>query len=311
MNVTVLGAAGGAGQAITSELAFRNHAVTAVTRGGTTPTSAGITPAAADLYDLAFTRGACESAEVVVLAASPPYHAWAGNFDRMLDTVLDVVATVGARLVYVDNLYMYGPADGPISENSPEHATGRGALRRDLARRVLADERVPASIGRFSDYYGPGGTNSFVQSMFLEPALAGKPMQILLADDQPHTFHYLPDVARGFATLVEHPEGDVRAWILPAAPPLTQAQVAEIVNGLLPEPVKVSRISPVMLAVASLFTRQAREGRKIAHQFDRPWVADATAFETAFGRIEVTDHDTAIQQTLAWQQQATATSGRR
>lgn len=310
MNVTVLGAAGGAGQAITAELAARGHAVTAATRGGAIPPSAGITPAATDLCDLASTRRACEGAEVVVLAASPPYHAWAGNFDRMLDTVLDAVAAVGARLVFVDNLYMYGPADGPISEDSPEHATGKGALRRHLAERVLGDDRVPASIGRFSDYYGPGGTNSFLHGMFLEPALADKPMQILLADDQPHTFHFLPDVARGFAILVEHPEADGRAWILPAAPPLTLGQVAEIVNGLLPAPVKVSRIGPVMLAVASVFSRQAREGRKVAHQFDRPWVVDATAFETSFGRLEVTDHDSAIRQTLAWQQQATATSER-
>ncbi len=308
MNVTVLGAAGGAGQAIAAELAARGHEVTAVTRGGTTPASVGIEPAAADLYDLPATRAVCEGADVVVLAASPPYHAWAGNFDRMLDTVLGAVAAVGARLVFVDNLYMYGPADGPISEGSPEHATGKGELRRHLARRILADERLPASIGRFSDYYGPGGTNSFLHRMFLEPALAGKPMQILLADDQPHTFHYLPDVARGFATLVERTEADGRAWILPAAPPLTQGQVADTVNGLLPEPVKVSRIGPAMLAVASVFSRQAREGRKVAHQFDRPWIIDATAFETAFGPIEVTDHDTALRHTLAWQQQATAAS---
>ena len=310
MNVTVLGAAGGTGQAITAELAARGHAVTAVTRGGTTPAAAGITPATADLYDLPSTRTACERADAVVLGASPPYHAWAGNFERMLDTVLDAVAAVGARLVFVDNLYMYGPADGPISESSPEHATGKGALRRDLARRILDDERVPAGIGRFSDYYGPGGTNSFLHRMFLQPALAGKPMQILLADDQPHTFHYLPDVARGFATLVEHPEADGRAWILPAAPPLTQGQVAAIVNRLLPAPVKISRIGPAMLAVGSVFSRQAREGRKVAHQFDRPWVVDATAFETTFGRIEVTDHDTALRQTLAWQQQTTAASER-
>ena len=306
MDVSVLGAGGGAGQQITAELAARGHEVTAVTRGGTTPASVGVTPASADLYDLSATQRACERAEVVVLAASPPYHAWAGNFERMLDTVLDAVAAAGARLVFVDNLYMYGPADGPISESSPEHATGKGALRAHLATRILADERVPASIGRFSDYYGPGGTNSFLHRMFLAPALEGKPMQMLLADDQPHTFHYLPDVARGFATLVERPEADGRAWILPAAPALTQGQVAEMVNGLLPAPVKVARIGPVMLAVAAVFSRHAREGRKVAHQFDRPWVVDAAAFETAFGRIEVTDHDTALRQAITWQQQACA-----
>ena len=194
MDVAVLGAAGGAGQPITAELAARGHQVVAVTRGGATPVTAGVTPAGADLYDLVSTRAACAGVEVVVLAASPPYHAWAGNFDRMLDTVLGAVlgavAAVGARLVFVDNPNMYGPADGPISEGSPEQATGKGELRRDLARRILAD------------------------------------------------------VTRRFATLVERTEADGRAWILPAAPPLTQGQV--------------------------------------------------------------TDHDTALRQTLAWQQRTTA-----
>jgi NAD(P)-dependent dehydrogenase (short-subunit alcohol dehydrogenase family) len=96
-----------------------------------------------------------------------------------------------------------------------------------------------------------------------------------------------------------------RGGTTPASARITPA-VAEIVNGLLPEPVKVSRIDPTMLAVAAVFSRECR---KVAHQLDRPWVVDTTAFETAFGRIQVTEHDTALRQTLAWQQ-ATAASER-
>ena len=310
MKVTVLGASGGSGQAIVSELAARGHAVTAVSRGGDIRVPTGTRSAAADLYDPASTRSACADTDVVVLAAMPPYHAWQGNFDSMLDTVLDAVATAGARLVFVDNLYMYGPATGPMSESSPEHATGKGALRRAVADRILADERVSAAIGRFSDYYGPGATNSFVHDMFLRPAVAGNPMQVMLADDQPHTFHYLPDAARAFATLVEHPEADGRAWILPAAPPMTQGELASVVNSLLPSPVRVTRISAPLLALASLVSRQAREGRKVAHQFDRPWVVDASAFEDEFGPMTHTEHHQAIAATLAWLTDSTSTTPR-
>jgi nucleoside-diphosphate-sugar epimerase len=302
MKITVLGASGGSGQAITAELAVRGHDVMAVNRQGNAPAPAGAHSGAADLYDPAAAQRVCAGADVVVFAAMPPYHAWAGNFDRMLDVVLDAVAAAGARLVFVDNLYMYGPADGPMSERSPEHATGKGALRRAVARRILADGRCPATIGRYSDYYGPGGTNSFLHSMFFEPALAGRPMRVMLATDQPHAFHYLPDAPRGFATLVERPEADGRVWVLPAAPPITQGEVAEIVNDLLPEPVSVSVITPWLLALGGLFSRQAREGRKVAHQFDRPWVVDASAFESAFGPLPVTDHRTAIAETIAWLQ---------
>lgn len=300
MNITVLGASGGLGQAITAELALRGHAVTAVNRRGDAIAPAGVRAAAADLYDSASTQRVCAGADVIVLAAMPPYHAWTGNFDRMLDAVLEAVAQVGARLVFVDNLYMYGPADGPMSETSPEHATGKGALRRAIARRILADARFTSSIGRCSDYCGPGGTNSFLHNLLFEPALAGNPMRVMLAADQPHTFHYLPDAGRGFAALVEQPKADGRLWVLPAAVPITQGEVADIVNSLLPEPVNVTRITPTLLVLGALFSSQAREGRKVAHQFDRPWVVDASAFERLFGPLQVTDHPTAIAKTIEW-----------
>jgi nucleoside-diphosphate-sugar epimerase len=311
MDVVVLGASGGAGRAIAVELATRGHAVTAVNRRGDARVHPAVRTAAADLSDPAATQGACAGADVVVLAAMPPYHAWAGNFERMLAAVTDAVATADARLVFVDNLYMYGPAEGPMSEESPEHATGKGALRRALAQRVLHDGRFPAVVGRCSDYYGPGGTNSFLHDMFFEPALAGKPMRVLLASDQPHTWHYLPDAARGFATLVERPEGDGRVWILPAAPPLTQDQVAELVNSVLDAPVKVSRITPGLFALASVSSRQAREGRKVAHQFDRPWVVDASAFEATLEPIALSDHRSAIAATLDWLRSQPAASSQR
>ena len=300
MDVAVLGASGGSGRAITAALASRGHTVTAVNRRGDAPAPRGARTAAADLYDPAATRRVCEGAEVVVLAAMPPYHAWADNFDRLVDSVVEAVAATAGRLVYVDNLYMYGQPSGAISESSPERGTGKGALRRRIAHRILEEERITASVGRFSDYYGPGGTNSFVHAMFLEPAVAGRPMRVMLADDQPHTFHYLPDVARGFVTLIERSASDGRAWILPAAPALTQGELAGLVNGLLTEPVRVSRINAPMLAMAGLVSRQAREGRKVAHQFSAPWVIDSSAFEEAFGSLAVTDHRTAVAETLAW-----------
>jgi nucleoside-diphosphate-sugar epimerase len=300
MRTAVLGAAGGIGQALTAELAARGHQVTAVSRTGRPLPDVQAKPVAADVYDRPSTAAACADAEVVVLAAMPPYHAWAGNFERMLDVVVAVALDVGARVVFVDNLYMYGPADGPISERSPEHATGKGALRRALARRLLEDDRLSVTVGRASDYYGPGGTNSFLHSMVFEPALAGRTARVMLAGDQPHTWHYLPDLARSFATLVEHPDADGRAWVLPAAPPLTQHEVIDIVGDSLEGPVKTSTVTPGLLAIASLVSRQAREGRKVAHQFDRPWVADSSDFDATFGPMELTSHQTAIPTTLDW-----------
>jgi nucleoside-diphosphate-sugar epimerase len=303
MRVTVLGAAGGLGAAISGELVSRGHAVTAVTRRGDRG-PVGVERSAADLLDRASTTAATDGADVVVMAAQPAYTEWFSEMEPMVGNVLAAVEQAGARLVFVDNLYMYGPPDGPITEETPERPNNeKMALRRDLGRRLLAAHAAgiaPVSIGRVSDYYGPGGTNSLLYMLMIAPALAGKRMHLLVDGDQPHTFAYLPDAARAFARLVEHPEGDGRAWILPSAPALTQRKVAGIVNELLPEPAKVATLTSWILRLGAPFNSDAREGLKVAHQFDRPFVVDASGFERAFGAIELTDHRTALRETIAW-----------
>jgi nucleoside-diphosphate-sugar epimerase len=241
---------------------------------------------------------------VLVLAAQPPYHRWHGQLASMVDNALAAARVNGARLVFVDNLYMYGAVDGPISESTPERANNpKMALRRDIGRRLLAAHaagEASVAIGRLSDYYGPGGENSLLYKLLLAPALTGRRMQLFVDGDQPHTFAYLPDAARGFATLVEHPEADGRPWILPSASPITQREAAAIVNGLLPHAAKVGTLRAWMLRLAAHFDVDAREGRWVTHQFDRPFVVDAGDFERTFGPVELTGHRDGLAATLAW-----------
>ena len=306
MHTTVLGATGGIGRAIVTELAHRGHTVTAASRSATTvswPTS--VRALATDLRDQTSARAACEGADVVVMAAQIPYSGWLTELTALVDAAIDAAGHAGARLVMVDNLYGYGFPDGPITEASPLAATTRkGRLRAELGERLLqahADGRVRVTIGRFSDYYGPGGENSLLNQVGVKPAVAGKTARVFIAGDQPHTFHYLPDAARGFATLVEHPEADGRIWILPAAPALTQDELYRLLGEVLGrDHLKVGRITPTMLRMIGLVNRELKEALEVVGQFDRPYVTDATAFEATFGPVEVTDHREALAATVAW-----------
>ncbi|CAN5853164.1 NAD-dependent epimerase/dehydratase family protein [soil metagenome] len=304
LTVTVLGASGGVGGAITRELATRGHTVTAVNRGGDADVPDGVTRRAGDLRTPEGATEAIGAADVVVMAAQPPYPQWVSHWPDLIDNVLAGAEQAGARLVFVDNLYMYAPADGPITEQSPEHATDRkGALRRQLGRTLLqahADGRVRVSIGRFSDYYGPRGTNSGLYMTGISAGLRGKTMRGLIDLNQPHTFSYLPDAARAFATLVEQPRADGQAWILPAAPAITQRELLGLVNAQLPRAVRLGTVTPAMLWVAGLFNPLIRETRSVVVQYDRPWVTDSSHFTAVLGPFEVTPHDEAIAATVAW-----------
>jgi len=49
-----------------------------------------------------------------------------------------------------------------------------------------------------------------------------------------------------------------------------------------------------------LLVPPARELADIWHQFDRPFVSDASRFQAAFGPFEPTPHEQAITATVAW-----------
>ena len=303
-HVTVLGASGGIGNAIVRELAGRGHAVTAVNRAGDADVPAGVGRRAGDLRSPDAAVRAIGDADVVVMAGQPPYPRWVAEFPTLVDTELAGAEAAGARLVFVDNLYMYAPADGPLTERSPEHADDpKGTLRRQLGETLLAAHaagRMPVSIGRFSDYYGPGGTNSGVYVTGIAPGLAGKTMRGMVDLDQPHTLHYLPDAARGFATLVTDERADGEVWVLPAAPPITQRRFFDLVNAALPRPVRIGKITPLMVRLAGLANPMIREVRSTMVQWDRPWVVDTSHFTSVFGELGTTPHETAVPRTVAW-----------
>lgn len=308
MRITVLGATGGAGQAITTEVAARGHDVVAASRSATSRDwPAGVTPRSTDLTDDAATAAACTGADVVVMAAQVPYVRWASELPGLVDRAADAAAVVGARLVMVDNLYAYGSPGTPISEATPESATTRkGMLRAAIGQGLLARHaagELRVAIGRFADYYGPVDGNSLLNELLLTAAVRGGTPRTFIADDQPHTFHPLGDVGRAFATLVEDERADGRIWILPAAPAITQAEAARLAAEALDRPVRAHRVTPLMLWLLGLVNRQLREAREVVVQFDRPYLIDASAFEATFGPFETTPHAVAIADTVAWLQQ--------
>src|SRR5215471_1696301 len=147
----VFGAAGAIGGAVVTELVRAGRDVRAVSRGGQAPDGAhGV---AADVSDPAQAAGAAAGASVLYHCASPPYTRWPELFPALTLSILDAAESSGAKLVFADNLYAYGPVAG-----------GRkGKIRVEMAAQLLAAHRnglARVVIGRASDYYGPRGTGS-------------------------------------------------------------------------------------------------------------------------------------------------------
>jgi nucleoside-diphosphate-sugar epimerase len=300
----VFGATGAVGSAVVAELVRRGEIVRAVSRRGRA--TEGAQGVAADAADSAQAAAAAAEAAIVYHCASPLYTKWPELFPALTRSILRAAESSGAKLVFADNLHAYGPVDGPLREDLPALARGRkGRTRVEMAGAVLGaqrEHRARVVIGRASDYYGPHGTSSVAGETLFGRIVAGKRPSWTGRLDEPHTFHYLPDVARGLLILASRPEADGQVWHLPAARPLTARQFFDMVAKAAgrPTPIKARVAGPALLAVAGVFSPMLWELRETAYQFRAPFVVGSSKFEAAFGRLEPTPHPEAVANTVAW-----------
>jgi nucleoside-diphosphate-sugar epimerase len=297
----VIGASGGAGNAIARALHHAGLPVRAVNRSGSADLPSEINRVAADVTDAGDARRALQGADVVYMAAQPPYHRWPQEFPGMLASVLSAVPD-GGKLVMVDNLYSYGPGSSPMSERTPERAEdAKGQVRRRMAQtlRDAHDQgRVRVAIGRASDYVGPRADVSAITALAIQPVTTGKTLRWTASLDVAHSVAYLPDIARSFVLLGTRPEADGRTWILPHAPAVTGRQFLGLVNDSLPRPQKTGVVSAGMLRLAAPFHRISKETRGILYQWSEPFVVDDSAFRTTFGPVDVTPLEQAVRSTV-------------
>jgi nucleoside-diphosphate-sugar epimerase len=300
----VLGAAGGTGSAVVRELAARGLRARAVTRRGAADAPEGVERLAADVGSAEGARRACQGADVVYHCAQPPYTKWLELFPPMTQAVIDGAAATGAKLVFADNLYVYGPPDGPMTEETPQRAQGKkGRTRIAMADAVMeahADGRLRCTIGRSSDYYGARGTTSTVGENIMKPVVRGRRARWLGSLDQPHTLNYLEDMARALVTLGERDAADGQAWHLPAAEPLTGRHFLALAFEAPGHAPRIGVASRPMIRITGLFNPLVRELGETLYQFERPFVSDASKFQRAFGPFDPTPHREAVKRAVEW-----------
>ncbi|MGH2816317.1 MAG: NAD-dependent epimerase/dehydratase family protein, partial [Actinomycetota bacterium] len=159
---------GAIGLATMHALRQRGERVRMVNRSGTAPVPDDVEIVSGDVSDQGFATAAAQGAEVAYQTLNPPYHRWVELFPALQAGVLAAAQATGARLVSMENVYMYGRPNGqPLTETRPYAAdTKKGKLRARMARELQAAHaagNVQVAIGRASDYFGPrGGAQSML-----------------------------------------------------------------------------------------------------------------------------------------------------
>src|SRR5579872_2821903 len=299
----VLGS-GQIGSLVARELVARGTPVRVVRRGAPGEMRPGLEWASGDLSDRSFAEEATRRAAVVYDCTSPPYDAWATLLLPLALGAMHGAAKAGAKLVALDNLYMFGAVRAPMSEDTPvAPRSKKGAIRArlaDLRRAAHGRGEGRVTTGRASDFFGPGVVRQTTfGDRFFRRAFAGQPVDCLGDPDAPHSLSYAADVARALVTLADRDEALGKVWHLPVNPAESMRRVTERVGEALGLSIRVRRVPRWALRTWGLFVPMVGEVAEMAYQWDAPYVLDDSRFRATFGGA-TTPVESVIAETARW-----------
>ncbi len=299
---------GPVGITLAAELLARGKQVRLVNRSGRGEVPQGSELVAGDASKLAVVQQLCQGATVIYNATHAPYEQWPEILPRLQENMIEGAAAVGAKLIVIDTLYLYGETHGqPMTEATPYNATSRkGRLRAEIAWGYLQAYRVGkvrVAIGRAADFFGPHVFNSTLGQYTFPAALSGQPVLTLGNVDLPHSYSYMPDIAQGLIALGEYEEALGRDWLLPVARAVSQREIVRMIGDELGRPLQILQVPTMEQARQfGIFDEVfAREYDELFYQYAEPQIVDSSAMQQAFG-LTATPLEEALRATLRWYQ---------
>lgn len=268
-------------------LASHGKKVLLIARSARVDAGSGIEYRSGDATSVDELLARAPEAKVVYNCANPPYNKWETEWPKLSAAVNEFAMRAGADLVICSNLYGYGPYDGVLTEDLPLNATwanGRARARVWEEAKALTDSgKLRVTEVRGSDYIC-SNEQSRMGDRVVPNLLSGKPVQLLGALDQLHTWTDPDDVARLMMTLAQDDRSWGKPWHVPSNPPKTQREVvADIAKEVGVSNYKLSAVGKTMESILGLFNPLIRELNKGSYQFDRPFIVNSKAATETFG----------------------------
>ncbi|MCO5945662.1 NAD-dependent epimerase/dehydratase family protein [Mucilaginibacter flavidus] len=285
---TILGAGGAVANALTRELENINETIRLVSRKPIESNNKNVSWRKADLLNYDELIAASKGSTVIYLTAGLVYDkkVWAAQWPVVMDNFIRLGKETGARLIFFDNVYMYGLFDGPMKEDTPyKPSSVKGGIRAKIAEKLMAEVKagtIRASIARGADFYGTDNMNSFVDMMVLDKYAKRQSAQWIGKPDKLHNFSYIPDMGKGMFLLGQHPESDNQVWHMPTAPAITGKQFVEMAARIYGVAPKYMAINKFMLWLTGLFQKVVMGVVEMYYQYNHNYIFDSSKFEKAF-----------------------------
>jgi nucleoside-diphosphate-sugar epimerase len=300
---------GAVGRGLTDRLSARGDSVTIVQRHRPA-LPANCTFLSANLENANESLTVMANADAVVCAVGIPYvsavyeHVW----PIVMRNMLEGCAKSGARFVFADSLYMYGPQTRPLTEDMPLTDYGRKPRVRAeitrLWRQAHSSGQVRAVAVRASDFYGPDVPTSVLSTLGVARLVSGKPALVPYPPDHPHDFTYVPDFARALVSLIDASDDAYgKAWHVPNAPTRSLRELLNLAAMLMGVTPRVTVLPPLLMPFLGQFRADVRELKEMRFQWDHPYYVDATKFSRRFWS-DPTPFEEGLRATIAFYQGA-------
>jgi nucleoside-diphosphate-sugar epimerase len=285
---TILGAGGVIANSLARQLIIHQTPVRLVSRHPSPFPEA--TTLAADLTDPAQTMEAIRGSAVVYLCIGLPYDysIWRQQWPRIIDNTIEACKKTQAKLIFFDNVYMYGKTEGPMTEETPYDPSSRkGDLRARIATQLMSEVRkgnIVASIARAADFYGPGADKTSLPNLLIFQKLAkDQKAQWLVNAHSQHSFTYTPDAAKALYLLGNDENSWNQVWHLPtASTPLTGAQFIELSAAALNKPGRFRVLPKWLVRLVGIFDKTTSELYEMLYQYEFDYLFDSSKFENAY-----------------------------
>jgi nucleoside-diphosphate-sugar epimerase len=258
----------------------------------------------ADLLDEEQTFKAVEGSEVVYLCPGLQYNinVWREQWPRIMQNTISACKKAGSKLVFFDNVYMYGRVEGWITEKAPYNPISKkGKVRAQIAEMLLEEVRqgyLQALIARSADFYGPGATMGVGNVMVIDRLSQGKKAQWMGDVNARHSFTYTVDAGKATALLGNTESAYNQQWHLPSdMEVLTGKEFIELTAELAGAEPNYMLIKKGMLTMVGLFNTMLREIAEMYYQNQYDYLFDSSKFDKAFG-FQKTSYKDGIAKTI-------------
>ncbi|MEN1968445.1 SDR family oxidoreductase [Lentibacillus sp. N15] len=304
----VLGATGGTGQAIVSELLDRGIEVIAFGRSRNKlkalvkahNCNPRLSYKLGDIFDSQTIVEAAKEAEIIFQCANVNYQEMEEKLLLLGESVMKAAETLGKRIVIVDGIYVYGYQTTKGDENHPRKPhTKKGKIRVEFEQLIFSKrwKRAKALIVRLPDYYGPTSQNSYLQPTL--EGMASNKISVFIGNlKTSREYVYLPDAAKMIVNIAEKEDSYEENWNIPGAGLISGKEIIQVARQITGNQKIVIPLTKNIIRFIGLFDPFMPEIVEIMYLTKEGFILSGEKYEKRIGPIPATSFRKGLEETL-------------